>query len=65
MTKRKRPKGHMTIYKTLHRKLKIEQQNPTNEKKGGKLGCLGRVSISCFTWDTRRDIEICFFARLL
>jgi len=28
MTKRKRTKGQTTIYKTLHRKLKIEQHEP-------------------------------------
>jgi hypothetical protein len=28
MTKRKRTKGQTTIYKTLHRKLKIEQNDP-------------------------------------
>jgi len=28
MAKRKRTKGQTTIYKTLHRKLKIEQHEP-------------------------------------
>jgi len=28
MTKRKRPKGQTMTYKTLHRKLKIEQHAP-------------------------------------
>jgi len=28
MTKRKRTKGQTMIYKTLHRKLKIEQHEP-------------------------------------
>jgi adenylate kinase len=29
MAKRKRTKGQTTIYKTLHRKLKIEQRSPS------------------------------------
>jgi len=33
MTKTKRTKGQTTIYKTLHRKLKIEQHEP--HKKPG------------------------------
>jgi hypothetical protein len=36
MAKRKRTKGQTTIYKTLHRKLKIEQHEPT--KTGVELG---------------------------
>jgi len=39
------------IYKTLHRKLKIEQHDPT--KIEGKLR-YGQVSSSCSTSDTRR-----------
>jgi hypothetical protein len=35
-------KGQTTIYKTLYRKLKIEQHNPT--KNGGELMCSGRVN---------------------
>jgi hypothetical protein len=31
MTKRKRTKGQTTIYKTLHRKLKMEQHEPTSQ----------------------------------
>jgi hypothetical protein len=37
MAKRKRTKGQTMIYKTLHRKLKIEQH-------GGELMCSGRVN---------------------
>jgi hypothetical protein len=32
MTKRKRTKGQTTIYKTLHRKLKMEQHEPTKNR---------------------------------
>jgi hypothetical protein len=35
------------IHKTLHRKLKIEQQEPN--KTGDKLECSGRVSCFCST----------------
>jgi hypothetical protein len=38
MAKRKRTKGQTMIYKTQHRKLKIEQYDP------GKLRCTGKVS---------------------
>jgi len=31
-TKRKKTKGQTTIYKTLHRKLKIDQHEPTKNK---------------------------------
>ena len=34
MIKRKRTKGQTTIYKTIHRKLKIEQHELTNKKRG-------------------------------
>ena len=42
-------KGQTTLYKTLHKKLKIEQHEPTNT--GGKLRYSGRVSSSCFFLD--------------
>jgi hypothetical protein len=32
MTKRKRTKWQTTIYKTLHRKLKVEQHGPTKNR---------------------------------
>jgi hypothetical protein len=53
MTKRKMTKEQTMIYKTLHRKQKIEQQrNPL--KPEGELRCSGRVGRSCFTLNTRR-----------
>jgi hypothetical protein len=33
MSKRKRTKGHTTIYKTLHRKLKTQQHEPFYKPK--------------------------------
>ena len=36
MAEAKRTKGQTTIYKTLHRKLKIDQHEP-NSKPGGEL----------------------------
>jgi hypothetical protein len=50
MAKMKRTKGQTTIYKTLHRKLKIDQQDI------GELRCSVRVSSSCSTSVTRRVI---------
>jgi hypothetical protein len=41
-------KGQTTIYKTTHRKPKIEQMNHTKYQ-----GCTGRVSISSSTCDIR------------
>jgi hypothetical protein len=38
MVKRKWPKEQTVIYKTLHQKLKIEQQQPS-KKPGGSLRC--------------------------
>jgi hypothetical protein len=32
MAKRKRPKGQTVVYKTLHRKLNIEQHGPTKHR---------------------------------
>jgi hypothetical protein len=51
MAKRKRTKGQTTIYKTLHRKQKIEQRKPI--KTWGELMCSGSVSSSCSTNGTR------------
>jgi len=45
-------KEQTTLYKTLHKKQKIEQHEPTNT--GGKLRYSGRVSSSCSTRGTRR-----------
>ena len=45
MNKRKGRKQQTMIYKTLHRKLKIE---------GGDVRCFGKVSSSCSTCGTRR-----------
>ena len=44
-------KGQTTIYKTLHRKQKIEQRKPI--KTWGELMCSGSVSSSCSTNGTR------------
>ena len=41
-----------TNYKTLHRKLKIEQHEP--HKNRGEPRCPGRVSLSCSTCGTHR-----------
>ena len=51
MAKRKRINGKTTIYKTLLRKLKIEQHEPTLKPMDNSR----RVSSSCSTYDTRRD----------
>ena len=55
MTIRKsiRTKGRTTIYKTLHRKLKIEQHEP-HWKPRVKSVCSMRVCSSCSTSSTRR-----------
>jgi hypothetical protein len=49
MPKIKRIKGHTTIYKTLSRKLKIEELEPN------KNGRLGRVRIHEFTLPPKCD----------
>ena len=41
------------VQKTKHGKLKTKQHEP-HQKLGGDLRFSGRVSISCFTCDTRR-----------
>ena len=46
--KRKRTNGQTMIYRTLQRKQKIGQHEPT--KTGGELRCSGRVSSSCSTF---------------
>ena len=46
-------KGQTMIYKTLHRKLKIDQHEP-HKKNWGELVCSGRVGSSCSTSGTRR-----------
>jgi hypothetical protein len=43
MAKRKRTIGQTLIYKTIHKKLKMEQHE-LNEKRG-KLMCFGRVIV--------------------
>jgi hypothetical protein len=53
MAERKKTKGQTTIYKTLHRKINIEQHEP-HQKSGGELRCSGRVNSSCSTNGTRR-----------
>ena len=53
MAKGKRAKGQTKIYRTLHRKLKIEQ-NKSPIKTGGEFRCCAKVSSSCSTSDTRR-----------
>jgi len=52
MAKRKSTKGQTTISKTLHRKLKIEQHEPT--KIRGEPKCSGMVHSSCLISGTRR-----------
>ena len=63
MAKGKRTKEQTTIYKTLHRKQKIEQyKNPTKNTGGGgggggvggELRCSRMVSSSCSTSATHR-----------
>jgi hypothetical protein len=46
MAKRKETEGQITIYKTLHRKQKIEQHE-FRSKTWDELSCTGRVSSSC------------------
>jgi hypothetical protein len=50
-------KGQTTIFKTLHRKLKIGQHEP-HIKTGGELMCSGNVDSSCSTSGTRRVILV-------
>ena len=52
MAKIKRTKGQTTIYKTLHRKLKIATR--TLLKTGGEFMCCGRVSSFCSSSGTHR-----------
>jgi hypothetical protein len=59
MAKRKRTKGQTTIYKTLHRKRKIEHTSPT------KPGCFGRVSSFCSTNYTASDFSFPIFKLFL
>ena len=49
---RTKDKGQTTIYKTLHSKLNVEQQEYTNN--WGELRCSGSVSCSCSTSGTCR-----------
>jgi hypothetical protein len=49
-SKEKGRKEQTMIYKTLHRKLKISNMNPT--KNWGELSCSGRISSSCSMCDT-------------
>jgi hypothetical protein len=49
MAKRKKTKGQTTIYKTLHRKLKIEQHR-TSLKTGVELMCSGRMQFLLHEW---------------
>ena len=53
MSKIKRKKEQTAIYKTSHRKLKIEQHQPPLKTVGG-LRWSGRVSNLCTTYYTRR-----------
>ena len=52
MAKMKRTKGQTTFYKTLHIKLKIDQQEPHSNI--GERRCSGRVGSSCSTSVTNR-----------
>ena len=52
MPKIKRRKGQRMIYKTLHRKIKIEQHEHEPDWNRGELRCSGRVSSSCSTSST-------------
>jgi len=46
-------KGQTMIYKTKHRKLKIELHE-SHRNTGGELRCFGRISSSCSTHGTCR-----------
>jgi hypothetical protein len=52
----KEDKWTKMIYKTLHRKQKLININPT--KNRGELMCSGRVSSSCSTCGTRRKLPL-------
>ena len=52
LVKRKQTKGQTIIYKTLHRKLQVEQHEHHTENQG-ELGCSGGISTSCSMCDTR------------
>ena len=54
MAERKRTEVQTMIYKTLHRKQKILQLEPTQKMGGGGLTCPRRVFSSCSTSSTRR-----------
>jgi hypothetical protein len=45
MARRKRTIGQTMIYKILHRKLKVEKDEP--HKNRGELGCSRRVNSFC------------------
>jgi hypothetical protein len=53
MVKGKR-KGQTMIYKILHRNLKIEQHEPHKKNRVDEPMCPDKVSIPCFTSDSRR-----------
>jgi hypothetical protein len=48
MAKGKGTIGQTTIYKTLHRNLKIEEEEPKATKNQGEGGCFEKESRSCF-----------------
>jgi hypothetical protein len=55
MAERKKTEVQTMIYKTLHRKQKILQHEPTHKNGGGGgLTCPRRVFSSCSTSGTRR-----------
>ena len=57
MTKRKRTKEQTAIYKTFHRKQKIEQNEPHLEPVV-KRWCSGRISSYCSSCDNRRVTRV-------
>ena len=56
MAKRKSTKWHTTIYKTLHRKLKIDQHE--HHSNSGELMCSEGVSSSCSTSGIRCVVPV-------
>jgi len=50
MAKKKDTKGQLIIYKTLHRKLTIEQHEPHYKPLLGLLQIINRLDVSIFIW---------------
>jgi hypothetical protein len=57
MVKNKKDEWTNTIYKTLHRKLKIVEHEPTLKTEGVRMSS-GRISSSCSIWGICRGVAL-------